>query len=382
MAEKVQAQPTYLSAKGIIWIEQAKLTAGDAANGDYFGHSVSIDGESAIVGAYGKDDGGSESGAAYVFGFDGTTWVKQGKLTASDAEAYDYFGYSVAISGNHAIIGAYGDDDEGIDSGAAYIFSSSSPWAERTKLTGGNAGDDGRFGYFVTISPISDGFYSTVGAPGYSSGGGSSGVVQMFGGYESTWTPQTILTANNPSPDDQFGTSVSASDGSVIVGAFGTDDVGSDSGSAYVYPVSTVDIYADPEIILVGESSALSWVSKNANAVSIDQGIGTVAPVGTRTVSPQQTTTYAITAIGPNGTSTDNVTIHVVDPSLPPSVNISTDLTEINPGDSINLSWSSANANTCIIEPYIGNVNFSRSLSISPTQTTTYTITAANPEGQ
>ena len=100
--------------------EDFKLTAFDAAIGDWFGNSVAISGTTAIVGVYRDDDGGDESGSAYLF--DTTTGQQLLKLTASDAAAVDYFGYSVAISGTTAIVGAIRDDDGGSGSGSVYGF--------------------------------------------------------------------------------------------------------------------------------------------------------------------------------------------------------------------------------------------------------------------
>ena len=93
------------------WLQQAKLTADDDAAGDQFGNSVAVSGDTAVVGAYANDDGGSTSGSAYVFVRSGTTWSQQAKLTASDAAAGDQFGYEVAVSGDTAVVGANGDDD-------------------------------------------------------------------------------------------------------------------------------------------------------------------------------------------------------------------------------------------------------------------------------
>ena len=100
----------------------AKLLASDAAASDLFGYSVSISGDTALVGAYGDDDAGSRSGSAYIFTRSGSSWTQQAKLTASDAAANDWFGYSVSISGDTALVGAYRDDDGGSRSGSAYIF--------------------------------------------------------------------------------------------------------------------------------------------------------------------------------------------------------------------------------------------------------------------
>ena len=103
-------------------VEEFKLTASDAAEWDYFGWSVSISDECAIVGALANDDAGESSGSAYIFVRNGDTWTQQTKLTASDAAGGDRFGYSVSISDDYAIVGALGDDDTGSSSGSVYIF--------------------------------------------------------------------------------------------------------------------------------------------------------------------------------------------------------------------------------------------------------------------
>ena len=88
---------------GTTWSEQAKLRASDLASWDRFGISVALSGDTALVGAYTDDDGGTDSGSAYVFVRSGTTWSEQAKLTASDAAAQDHFGNSVELSGDTAL---------------------------------------------------------------------------------------------------------------------------------------------------------------------------------------------------------------------------------------------------------------------------------------
>ena len=93
---------------------ETKITASDAEQGDEFGHSVSISGDTAVIGAQCDCDNGTFSGAAYVFVRDGTTWTEQQKLTASDGDSNDWFGCSVSISGDTAVVGAEGDEDNGL----------------------------------------------------------------------------------------------------------------------------------------------------------------------------------------------------------------------------------------------------------------------------
>ncbi|ETR65111.1 MAG: hypothetical protein OMM_14804 [Candidatus Magnetoglobus multicellularis str. Araruama] len=110
---------------------ETKIESNDRTNYDYFGCSVDIDGDSLIVGAYADDDMGSDSGSAYIFVKDGTAWSQQAKLTASDGASSDHFGYNVSISGDYAIVGARYDDDNGGDSGSAYIFKrDGTTWSE------------------------------------------------------------------------------------------------------------------------------------------------------------------------------------------------------------------------------------------------------------
>ena len=129
---------------------------------DYFGLSVSIDGDTVVIGAYEDDDNGSTSGSAYVFtrvtaGDLASGWTQVAKLTADDGAANDYFGYSVSIDGDTMVIGAHGDDDRGSNSGSAYVFTRvtagdlTSGWTQVAKLTADDGAADDRFGYSVSI---------------------------------------------------------------------------------------------------------------------------------------------------------------------------------------------------------------------------------------
>ena len=104
------------------WIDQQKLTASDGGFSDQFGRSVSLSGQTAIIGALLDDDVGNASGSAYIFTEDAGGWIERAKLHSSDIEAGDLFGASVAIHEDRAFIGATYDDDDGIESGSAYIY--------------------------------------------------------------------------------------------------------------------------------------------------------------------------------------------------------------------------------------------------------------------
>jgi len=215
---------------GTTWTEQAKLTASDAAAGDFFGFSVSISGDTAIVGAHGNDDTGSRSGSAYVFVRSGTTWTEQAKLTASDPATLDDFGFSVSLSGDRAIVGARLDDDAGGNSGSVYIFDFDGTSWTQTKLTASDATAGDQFGRSVSIS----GDRAIVGALLDDDAGGNSGSAYIFDFDGTSWT-QTKLTASDAAADDLFGIRVSISGDRAIVGAFFDDDAGGNSGSTYIF---------------------------------------------------------------------------------------------------------------------------------------------------
>ncbi len=217
---------------GTTWSQQAKLTASDAASHDNFGYSVSLSGFTALVGSPEDDDGGAASGSTYVFVRSGTNWTQQVKLTAPDAGANDYFGRSVSLSGDTALIGAYLDDDGGSASGSSYVFERSGTlWSQQAKLTASDGAPGDQFGGAVSLS----GDTALVGAAEDDDLGSESGSAYVFVRTGTTWNQQTKLTAGDGAADDLFGSSVSYMNDRAIVGAYGDDDAGSESGSAYVF---------------------------------------------------------------------------------------------------------------------------------------------------
>ncbi len=219
-------------ANGAAWIQEAKLTASDASTGAQFGWSVSISGDYAIVGANTDHDSGKYSGSAYIFKRDDTIWTQEAKLLASDGASYDYFGCSVSISGNYAVVGAYGNDDGGSGSGSAYVFKrEGATWTQEAKLLARDAASGDQFGYSVSIR----GNYVMVGAQGDDDRGNSAGSAYMFKRDGSLWTEQAKLLASDGEPWDSFGISVSTNGDYAIVGAYSEDDGGSFAGAAYMF---------------------------------------------------------------------------------------------------------------------------------------------------
>jgi hypothetical protein len=217
---------------GTTWTQQQKLTASDAATDDYLGHSVSIDGDTLIAGAYSKQVTYGEAGAVYVYTRSGTTWSQQQKLTASDPQFRDHFGYSVAISGDTAIIGAAFEDTGGAEAGAAYIFTrSGTTWTQQQKIQSSDIQAGDYFGDHVGLS----GDTAIVSATFEDTEGDNAGAAYIFTRSGTTWSQQQKLTASDAAADDRFGQSVGIDSNTVVVGAIREDTGGSNAGAAYIF---------------------------------------------------------------------------------------------------------------------------------------------------
>lgn len=255
---------------GTTWSQQAKLTASDGAAGDEFGYFVSISGDYAVVGAYGDDDNGSASGSAYVFYRSGTTWTQQAKLTASDGAADDEFGRSVSISGYYAVVAAAYDDSF---KGSAYIFyrnqGGTDNWGQQAKLKASDGGWADMFGSSVSIS----GDYAVVGAYQDDDNGSHSGSTYVFYRSGTTWSQRAKLKASDGAASDQFGRSVSISGNYVVIGAPYDNDDGTDSGSAYVYK-------AQPPDLSLPHVEDITYTSATLGATVDDQGWGDITERG------------------------------------------------------------------------------------------------------
>lgn len=218
---------------GSEWQTKARLTASDGVTDDNFGYSVSMSGDVIVVGAY-KDDG---DGSAYVFE-KGSLWsdmTETAKLTASDGATNDWFGASVSISGDIIAVGAYGADSY---IGSAYVFEKpGTNWAnmiETGKLMASDAGANDWFGQSICIS----GDLIVIGARKDDHVGETNGSAYVFEKPEGGWGTMTQtgkLTSSDAADYDMFGTSVSVSNNIIVVGANWDDDNGEKSGSAYIF---------------------------------------------------------------------------------------------------------------------------------------------------
>ena len=214
------------------WLQEATLIPIDAAPGKIFGNAVDIEGNIAIVGAVFDGEQGSNAGAAYLFRYDGLTWNQEAKLVASDGAADDHLGISVGISGFHAIVGAEADDDMGSSSGSAYVYRfNGNTWAESAKLVALDGQPNDFFAHSVAI----DGSVAVVGSVFDDDLGVNSGSAYIYRNNGLSWTQEAKINAPDGAAGDAFGISVAVSSNVVISGSEGDDDSGSASGSAHAY---------------------------------------------------------------------------------------------------------------------------------------------------
>ncbi len=212
---------------GLSWNQQQKLAPSDGSVTDQFGSSVSIDGDTVAVGAFGNI---GYRGAAYIFTRNGVSWIQEQKLTATDAAAGDDFGWSVALSGESAVIGAPGDDGF---RGGAYVFTrNGNSWNQLDKIIAADGTEFDRFGYSVAI----DGDYLISGAPLASSALGTTGSAYIFSRSGSNWLQQQKLVPADGEENDKFGGSVGLSGSIAVIGSNGDDIANAvDQGSVYIF---------------------------------------------------------------------------------------------------------------------------------------------------
>ncbi len=217
---------------GSNWSQASKLVAADGEAGDQFGVALGLSSNGALVGAWRADDLGEQSGSAYLFAPDGSSWTQQSELTPREGASFDYFGESVSQDGNRVIVGAVGDDGRTVFSGAAYIFENDGrQWRRTAKLTTSAVSDGPFFGRAVDI----EGDRAVIGAPLEIGAAGASGAVFVFEFDGAQWNEVAKLLPTDGDPFELFGTSVALSGDRILIGAEDVDDNGRSSGSAYVF---------------------------------------------------------------------------------------------------------------------------------------------------
>ncbi|MEW6741214.1 MAG: FG-GAP repeat protein [Planctomycetota bacterium] len=217
------------------WTLEQKLLASDGDTLDCFGAATALDGNLAVVGAYLETNTVNAGGAVYVYRYDGTNWIQERKLLASDRAPDDRLGISVDVDGDWVIAGAYRADKTSsldCDSGAAYIFHyAGGSWSEDQKLTA----SDGQCGHCFGLSVGLSGSLAVVGSFLYEFWVEDRGAAYAFRYNGTDWLEELKLLASDGDTGDLFGTSVAVSGETVMIGAFTDDCKAIDTGSAYLY---------------------------------------------------------------------------------------------------------------------------------------------------
>lgn len=260
----VGAAYVFTRPAGGAFTQQAKLSPSDVVLGEFFGHSVGVSGDNAIVGAVGLAGFSNPNGKAYVFTRSGSTWTLQQKLVASDAASGDAFGFSVAISGDTAIAGAVRRvTSPGINSGAAYVFQrSGATWTQQQRIVHNDPEINDEFGYYVAIKNET----AVVSARSYEVPPNTAvnhGAVFVFTRSGASWTQTQRLIHGDVGPDG-LGTSVAYDGASIIAGAPNKSD---GTGAAYVFAFE-----ATPTPTPTPTPSAANTIQFSATTFDVSEG--------------------------------------------------------------------------------------------------------------
>lgn len=214
-----------------VWTLAQKLTPSTGAASDYFGYAVALEGNVAIIGAPQTDAVAYDSGAAYVFTYDGTSWTEQEKLAPATGGTYGFFGGSVALFGTTALIGQW-DDGSGQDMGSVFAFrENSGSWVVQEELVASDASMGDTFGFSVAIYNNK----AFIGAPFRDGSCTNSGAVYVFGRYNEDWCEEQIIVPEDKNASQAFGSSVAVWGDMAAIGSYWDEDNGDYSGSAYAY---------------------------------------------------------------------------------------------------------------------------------------------------
>ncbi|WP_206212380.1 FG-GAP repeat protein, partial [Wenzhouxiangella sp. XN79A] len=350
---------------GTSWSQQAYLKASNTGAGDRFGESVAVSGDTVVVGARNEDsdatgvDGDQasnaapEAGAAYVFVRAGTGWSQQAYLKASSTDAFDQFGFSVAISGDTVVVGAPDEDSDatGVDgdqasnaaisAGAAYVFvRTGTGWSQQAYLKASNTDAGDRFGESVAVSGdtvvvgalFEDSDATGVDGDQASNAAPEAGAAYVFVRAGTGWSQQAYLKASNTDAGDLFGESVAVSGDTVVVGAPGEDsdatgvdgdpasNAASFAGAAYVFDSvftvgGTVSGLAGSGLVLQNNGSDDLQISANGSfvfATPLDDLSAYAVTVLTPPTGPSQTCSVSNGSGNLAGANVTNVTVDCV----------------------------------------------------------------------
>jgi len=338
---------------GALWAQQQKLTPSDGEcgsqflpgftlsvvapyihYGDQFGYSVSISGDTILVGAYTANTGNNvEAGAAYVFGRSNGSWIEKQKLLANDVSSNDYFGFSVAVDGDTAVIGAIGSAGALTNPdqpGSAYVFGRSiGTWTQQQQFAAGIAPNCFyNFGSSVAVSGDAIVVSCNCDLPPASpiSPPNPLGSAYLYMRNGSVWGSQSKLMAGDGVQGDNFGNAVAISGPTIVVGSYRDDTPsGTDAGSAYVFES---DVDTTPPVLTVPSTINLEAASSAGAVVNYSVSVsdnrdpnptvhcapasGSLFPIGTTLVNCTATDAS-------NNSARDSFAVNVADVMPPPT---------------------------------------------------------------
>ena len=209
-----------------VFNQLAKIQASDAEAGDQFGISVAVSDTRIVVGAFYEDTTAADAGSAYIFDINGNQLAK---IQASDAEADDQFGYSVAVSDTRIVVGTYKEDTTASNAGSAYIFDIDGNQIAKIQASDAEASD--LFGWSVAVSDTR----IVVGAFQEDTTATDAGSVYIF---DINGNEIAKIQASDAEANDRFGYSVAVSDTRIVVGAYQEDTTATDAGAAYIFDIN------------------------------------------------------------------------------------------------------------------------------------------------
>ena len=247
-------QGTHNDLSDDTWEYQATLLAPDRAYFDRFGWSVAINGDTAVVGAVTGDGSVLNSGSVYVYTRSGTTWSFQQELTASDAVPNDFFGEKLAIEGDTIVVGSVRNNSY---TGAAYVFErANGVWSEITKLTASDAVTGQQFGSAIDF----EGSTLVIGAYRDSDIFSQSGAVYIFQKFNDHWVETQKLKSSQPATNGIFGLSVSLEGENLVIGSSAISVTAPNSGKAYLFTLDAdTGIWSETQTLIPDDGNANAY---------------------------------------------------------------------------------------------------------------------------
>jgi hypothetical protein len=277
------------------WLEQ-EVSATGGSGGDNFGYSVALSGSTAVVGAMMATVGSTDAqGAAYVFVESGGIWTEQQRLVAADGQMYDGFGKTVAVDGDFALVGAQNVNVDGHPwQGAVYVFTrSGDTWTQTQKLTASDGTSNADFGGAMAMK----GGVAVVGAYNATVGDATQqGEAYVFTEAAGTWTEAQQLVAPDGVSSDQFGHSIAFDGTTLLIGAWNiTIDGNQSQGAAYVFG-NAGGSWSETQKLVASDGAANDEFSVSVAVANDTALIGT--PYATIGGNQDQGAVYAFTQVG------------------------------------------------------------------------------------